>query len=387
MRRHRVSRSLRRPSDRRTFLHRQTGMLATFALTCFNQQRFIRDAVRGALAQDYEPLEILISDNHSTDGTFDIIQEELRGYSGPHSVRVIRQSRNIVDEIFPRTTEAAGGEFVVIAHGDDVSYPNRTRCLVEAWQSTKAFVLSSNAEIIDGDSHLLNYVTPEGEAKWFSAVELADGYTRYMHGATMAWHQDVFRKFEPLDNLRLNGGTYDHILPFRAALLGGSYHVPLKLLQWRVHGKNYGLQHANRTVNETVWWETNIAIDLSARICMLDDLDYFIKNGGRSKELDLEDLRKLLIGKILQLARDLCKRRTKLFLSGMRPTWISQAELEARLEASPAYVRSYSDTASPGFQSASPKLIKRMVLELARKTGTDEILRQIKSRWHADILG
>ena len=357
MRRHRVSRSLRRPSDRRTFLHRQTGMLVTFALTCFNQQRFIRDAVRGALAQDYEPLEILISDNHSTDGTFDIIQEELRGYSGPHSVRVIRQSRNIGWEIYARTTEAAGGEFVVLAHGDDVSYPNRTRCLVEAWQSTNASFLSSNAEIIDGDSHLLNYVTPEGEAKWFSAVELADGYTRYMHGATMAWHQDVFRKFGPLDNLRLHA-AYDHVLPFRGALLGGSYHVPLKLLQWRVHGKNYGLEHADRTVNETVWLETNTAYDLSARICMLEDLDYFIKNGGRSKELDLEDLRKLLIGKILQLARDLCKRRNKLFLSGMRPTWISQAELEAR----PAYGRGYSDTASTGFQSAPGKLIRLATL-------------------------
>ena len=53
-------------------------MLVTFSLLCHNHERFIREAVRSALAQDYEPLEILISDDHSTDATLDIIQEEIR---------------------------------------------------------------------------------------------------------------------------------------------------------------------------------------------------------------------------------------------------------------------------------------------------------------------
>jgi glycosyltransferase involved in cell wall biosynthesis len=113
-------------------------MLVTFALMCHDQRPFIREALSAAFAQDYRPLEILISDDHSTDGTFDIVQEEVGNYRGPHTVRVVRHEKNIGFENWFRTAEAARGEFVVGAHGDDVSCPERTRCLVETWQKTGA---------------------------------------------------------------------------------------------------------------------------------------------------------------------------------------------------------------------------------------------------------
>jgi glycosyltransferase involved in cell wall biosynthesis len=47
----------------------------------YNHERFIAEAVRGALSQTYSPLEIIISDDCSTDRTFEIIQSEVAGYS------------------------------------------------------------------------------------------------------------------------------------------------------------------------------------------------------------------------------------------------------------------------------------------------------------------
>ena len=38
----------------------------------FNQERFIRKAVEGAFAQTWKPLEIVLSDDCSTDRTFEI---------------------------------------------------------------------------------------------------------------------------------------------------------------------------------------------------------------------------------------------------------------------------------------------------------------------------
>jgi glycosyltransferase involved in cell wall biosynthesis len=336
------------------------GMFVTFALTCYNQECFIRDAVRAAFAQDYEPLEIIISDNHSTDATFDIVQEEVNGYVGSHSIRVIRQDENIGWEIFPRTSDAAHGEFVVGAHGDDISYPDRTRRLVEAWQATNASLLSSNAEIIDARSHLLSFLRLEGESRWFSPAELAKGYTPYMHGATLAWHPDVFRRFGPLDNLRLHA-AYDHVLPFRAGLLNGSYYVSQTLLRWRVHGKNFGLEHADRTRGALVQAETNAAYDLGARICMLNDLDYLIKN-HQSKN-DLSGLRDLLVEEILSLVGRWSYSRNKLYAEGIRPTWMSQAEMEGRVD----YSKGYFDRVDLG-----PRVMRERLRQL-----TARILRKI----------
>jgi hypothetical protein len=42
----------------------------TFALFVYNQEKYIREAVEGAFSQTYEPLEIILSDDCSTDRTF-----------------------------------------------------------------------------------------------------------------------------------------------------------------------------------------------------------------------------------------------------------------------------------------------------------------------------
>ena len=41
--------------------------LVTFALFAYNQEKYIREAVEGAFAQTYAPLEIILSDDCSTD--------------------------------------------------------------------------------------------------------------------------------------------------------------------------------------------------------------------------------------------------------------------------------------------------------------------------------
>jgi glycosyltransferase involved in cell wall biosynthesis len=61
--------------------------LVTFALFAYNQEKYIREAVEGALAQTYEPLEIILSDDCSSDRTFETMREMAATYDGPHQVK------------------------------------------------------------------------------------------------------------------------------------------------------------------------------------------------------------------------------------------------------------------------------------------------------------
>ena len=301
-------------------------MSVTFLLNCYNEHKYIRDAVRSALNQDYEPLEILISDNHSTDGTLEIVQEEIARYSGGHAVRLLTNSENIGLENFARSVEAANGEFIIGAHGDDISYPSRATCLVEAWRATRVSLLSSNVEIIDEHSQALRLINSGSEAKQITAHEFAkEGFSTYAHGASLAWHRDVFEKFARLDQERLWSG-HDHVLPFRATLLNGHYYIAEPLLQWRVHGRNFGLEAADRTQDKVVQRENRKAYDLGARICMLNDLDEFIARSG--KRPDLATLRETLLEGIVSLTRSWSETRNRLFAEGKRPTWVHRQELE-----------------------------------------------------------
>ncbi|OOY43917.1 glycosyltransferase family 2 protein, partial [Solemya velum gill symbiont] len=51
--------------------------LVTIALPAFRQESYIGQAIDSLLNQTYSNLEILISDDASPDGTFDIIKERL----------------------------------------------------------------------------------------------------------------------------------------------------------------------------------------------------------------------------------------------------------------------------------------------------------------------
>lgn len=114
--------------------------LATFSMITYNQERYVRDAVRGALAQTYEPLEIVISDDCSTDGTWNVILEEVEAYrksGGVHKNIVLnRNEKNLgIVRHCQEQTSRTHGELRVGSAGDDISMPNRVERIVKAWEA------------------------------------------------------------------------------------------------------------------------------------------------------------------------------------------------------------------------------------------------------------
>ena len=130
--------------------------LITFALFAYNQEKYIRDAVEGAFAQTYEPLEIILSDDCSVDKTFEIMREMAEAYDGPNDVRVRRNEVNIgtVDHVITVAREAIG-ELLVVAAGDDISLPMRTREVCAAWNESRASVILSNHDRVDENGVLI----------------------------------------------------------------------------------------------------------------------------------------------------------------------------------------------------------------------------------------
>ena len=64
-------------------LQKKTLKVSVCVVT-YNQEKYIEDACKAALAQTYSPLEIIFSDDASPDKTFDIILENVKNYNGIH---------------------------------------------------------------------------------------------------------------------------------------------------------------------------------------------------------------------------------------------------------------------------------------------------------------
>ena len=125
--------------------HESQYPLVTFVLFAYNQETYIREAVEAALAQDYPNLEIILSDDCSSDKTFDVMQELASGYVGPHQIVVRRNPENLgLGRHFHEVVRIARGSFLVVAAGDDVSVPSRTSLMLDLMQREGAQLAASN---------------------------------------------------------------------------------------------------------------------------------------------------------------------------------------------------------------------------------------------------
>ena len=130
----------------------ETGLpLVTFVVLSYNQEKYIREAVEAALAQDYIPLEILLSDDHSSDATYDLMEALANRYNGKAKIVLNRNESNLgIGEHVKKIADMASGEIIVMAAGDDISDSQRTREVVgHLMKNSDHHAVFSNVKLID----------------------------------------------------------------------------------------------------------------------------------------------------------------------------------------------------------------------------------------------
>lgn len=219
--------------------------LITLAIAAFNQEGFVRDAIEGAFAQSYSPLEIILSDDGSKDRTFAIMQEMAAKYRGPHTVVLNRNPKNAgLASHMNRIFSIATGELVVGNAGDDISLPHRVEAVWQAWEAGGRKFPGVHSRVIHMDqwgrfkgekptklrTNAFHYEDGLAAAKQFMRLE-----TPVITGCTAAWHRKLFEHFGPLP---LDVVYEDMALGFRSRLLGGMAFIDDPLVLYRLHDAN-----------------------------------------------------------------------------------------------------------------------------------------------------
>jgi glycosyltransferase involved in cell wall biosynthesis len=150
-------------------------------ITSYNRRDYLVEAVESVIAQTLRPHEILIADDHSTDGSVEVI----RGYEQRHPgwIKGVLQPTNLG---IPRNRNAGlrqvTGNFVGILDGDDLCLPDKLARQYEALQRQPgAGVAYGNFERIDpqGRGLGLHFQQPQPEGEVLADVaELKFGVLR-----------------------------------------------------------------------------------------------------------------------------------------------------------------------------------------------------------------
>lgn len=193
----------------------------------------MRAAVEAALAQTWTPLQVILSDDGSTDRTYAIMEELAAAYDGRHKIHLNRNQHNLgIGGHVNRVMELAQGDLVVAAAGDDISVPHRTATITAAWLASGRRAMSLHSAVIEMDGEgQLGVVRPFMDPE---ALNDAAGVARRgigLLGASHAWAREVFVRFGPLMHAVVNE---DKVIPFRSAMLGEVAYITEPLVHYRV---------------------------------------------------------------------------------------------------------------------------------------------------------
>ncbi|WP_422049020.1 glycosyltransferase [Shimia sp.] len=203
----------------------------SYILLTYNQKNTVREAVVSALKQDVPDLEIVITDDHSTDGTFDEIEAVVAAYNGPHRIILNRNPKNLgLAGNIDMAHRLSSGDVLVAAAGDDLSYPQRCRRIQEAFSRGSPLLVCSYVQAIDPEGNPVpgDFRTALFYRSW-NLTQAAKSKALYI-GATGAWHRSLYENYGPMDPTAYE----DLVFGFRAALEDRVTVLEEELVQYRL---------------------------------------------------------------------------------------------------------------------------------------------------------
>jgi glycosyltransferase involved in cell wall biosynthesis len=240
--------------------------LVSITITSYNRANWIGNAIESALAQDYPNLEIVISDNDSTDNSEEIIQS----YCSDPRIKYSKNDTNIgMIANFKKTFfELAKGDFITNICSDDYlisnSFVSDAINLVNKYE---------NITVITGKSLVKNEFNQE----------FLDSFNKDIFDKEFREGKDVFLSFADglgfgwdgcfMDRLKVqshnifslpNATSFDYTANLLLALDGNVGFISTPVYVLRHHGKNIS---------------ANLSFDnLKANIAQIESIFYYSKN-------------------------------------------------------------------------------------------------------------
>lgn len=227
----------------------------SIAIMCYNQEKFIKETIESALNQTYKNIEICISDDCSTDKTYDIILDYQNKY--PDIIKCFQQKENMWK--FSLCINANSmlnlctWDYIALLDGDDIMLPNRIERQIHFLEKNHDYIWVS---------------------WWVETFQNESGY--------ILWniHQNLKVNNRTTESLILDWNSIPPCLTFKNILNRPSYNTSLKIMwDWLFYielSMLWKIWHLNEYLGRyRLHWNNSINKELSLdHILTLDLLDY-----------------------------------------------------------------------------------------------------------------
>lgn len=204
----------------------------SIALATYNGEKYLREQIDSFFSQTYENLEIIVSDDCSTDSTLDILKE----YKKSHKLKYSVNKKNLgFVKNFEKAVSMCKGEYIALADQDDIWMPQKIEKLVNHIGDYS--LACSDSELIDENGNVFshsfqrysnNYIADE---KQFEVLV----FRNFVVGCTSLLKKDFIDKVLPIPD-----GVHHHDWWFAltASIMNGIKYIDEPLIRYRQHSEN-----------------------------------------------------------------------------------------------------------------------------------------------------
>ncbi|MEX1027955.1 MAG: glycosyltransferase [Candidatus Paceibacterota bacterium] len=224
-------------------------------IPCYNGARFLKETLASVLAQSHRPLEVLVVDDGSTDGSAEIAE------AFPDPVRVLRQSNRGESVARNRGMNEATGEWIAFLDADDVWKPEKL----------KRQLAVAGPDVVGIHSDLYYFGSRNGVSdirkrygdERYSLERLAISNTLAGPGSTLMVRRELAPRFPEWTRY-----AEDQIFCLELVRRGRVVLVEEPLTGYRIHSNSQSQQN---TYLVTIRWHESIATWLSQQTDVTDE--------------------------------------------------------------------------------------------------------------------
>ncbi len=199
-------------------------------MASFNGEKYISQQLESIINQSYTNLEIVITDDASSDSTLDII----KGFQSKFDfIRLFKHEKNLgITPTFEHSFRQCRGDYITICDQDDIWASNKIEFLVNAMKDED--MVYSNSELIDRHGHSMNLQINAlaNLRSFYSGIPFLVGVC--LPGHTMLLKAEFLKSILPIPVEII----YDRWICFCAAGNNGIKYVDKPLVGYRQHESN-----------------------------------------------------------------------------------------------------------------------------------------------------
>ena len=230
--------------------------LVSIAVATYNGSKYLKYQLDSIINQTYKNIEIIISDDHSTDGTISIINE----YCSKYNYITYIQNNNGKGFVknFENAISYCIGIYIALADQDDVWINNKIEILVENIKENA--LIFSDAYMTDENlipippTLLSNSLSFTRNTNLYFEHFL---YKNHVAGCLCMFRRDLIKSFLPFPP---SAHFHDWWIALISAKMGQVLYIHKPLIYFRRHGKNFTTIENKMTWTKFAFEELKIAL-------------------------------------------------------------------------------------------------------------------------------